>query len=118
MSGAPASSGEPRRGRRSQGAEVNGAFGLTATVSERSPFLSPAEKALLSAYLDGCPETGFPAGKTIVLTADVVNCRISNVYITAKNCDLTFSGSTVVLPPVRHHCRLDALCNDGLADVV
>ena len=77
------------------GVEGNGALALAAMVAAHSPSVSPAEKALLSAYLDGRPKVGFRGPRKIVVKADSVTCRISNVDITAKSCELAFHGRTL-----------------------
>jgi len=77
------------------GAEGNGALALAAMIAAHSPSLSPAEKALLSAYLDGRPKVDFRGRKKIVVRADSVTCRISDVDITAKHCELAFHGRTI-----------------------
>src|SRR5271157_4360534 len=75
----------------------NAAISLAALVGEHSAFLSRAEKTLLDAYLDGRPKAPFPSGKTVVVKADEVTCRISDVDITGKGCRLTFGKRSVSL---------------------
>ena len=75
----------------------NGALALAALIADRSPSLTRAERVLLSAYLDGRPKMDFPRSKKIILRANAVVCRIGNVDITAKNCNLTFGGQTISL---------------------
>ena len=73
----------------------NSALSLAALVGQHAPALTPAEKYLLVAYLDGRPKADFSPGKKIVVKADEVSCRISNVDITAKSCDLKFGARAV-----------------------
>lgn len=70
----------------------NGALALAALVGLQSPHLTGVEKHVLSKYLDGHSGAIFKKGKTIVVKADAVTCRASNVDITTHSCDLTFGG--------------------------
>jgi hypothetical protein len=74
------------------GSSGNGALSLAALVGLQSPLLTGVEKNVLNKYLDGQPGVIFKKGKTIVVKADAVTCRASNVDITAHSCDLTFGG--------------------------
>jgi hypothetical protein len=73
---------------------VNGAaaLALAGVVAPYSPALSPDEKKVVTALLAG--RTSVPHAKKILVTADKVACRTSNVDITARSCELTF-GSTI-----------------------
>ena len=75
----------------------NGALSLAALVGLRSPAQTAVEKYLLLAYLAGRPKADYPQGKKVVVRADEATCRISNVDITAKSCDLKFGASSVPL---------------------
>jgi hypothetical protein len=63
---------------------------LAAIVAERSPLLSSSEKRTIAALAAGT----FPprAGRrgAIVVAADDVKCRASNVDITSRSCTLQF----------------------------
>ena len=73
----------------------NGALSLAALVGLRSPAQTAVEKYLLSAYLAGRPKADYSRGKKVVVRANEATCRISNVDITAKSCDLKFGASSV-----------------------
>jgi hypothetical protein len=73
----------------------NAALSLAALVGQHSPTLTPREKRLLSAYLEGRPKSDYPPGKKVVVRADEATCRISDVDITAKSCDLKFGARAV-----------------------
>ncbi len=84
--------GEPRFRRgpeRQQRAVPGGAHRPVFAEADRN------QKYLLNAYLEGRPKSDYPPGKTIVVRADEVACRISDVDITAKSCDLKFGAQTV-----------------------
>ena len=73
-------------------ASGNSALALAALVSERSPLVAPPEKFLLQQYLSGRADAPHRRGAAIAVVADSVQCRASNVDITAHSCDLTFRG--------------------------
>ena len=75
----------------------SGALSLAALVGQHSPALTAAEKYLLGAYLEGRPKSDFRPGKRVVVRASEAACRISDVDITAKSCDLKFGAHTVSL---------------------
>jgi hypothetical protein len=75
----------------------NGGLALVALVGEHSPALNAAEKYILSAYLDGRPKSDYPPGKKVVVRVDEATCRISDVDITAKSCDLKFGAGIASL---------------------
>jgi len=74
-------------------ASVNGpaALALAGVVAPYSPSLSASEKKAVAAFFAG--KTDVPLSKTISLTADKIVCRISNVDITARSCELTFGNT-------------------------
>jgi hypothetical protein len=68
------------------------AFALAALAAAHSPTLSPAQKKQIAAMFDG---KGKGATKDrIAVAADKVICRVSNVDITARSCELTFGKKT------------------------
>ena len=75
-----------------EAATVSGspALALAAVVAAHSPTLSAAEKKEVAAIFNG-KGSGAYKGK-IVITADKIDCRISNVDITARSCELTFGS--------------------------
>ncbi len=84
-------------------ASGNAALSLAALVAEQSPSVTQAEKVLLRAYLYSALKAHLPAGDTIVVKADAVTCRISNVDIALKDCNLTFDARTVFLKGRQAH---------------
>jgi hypothetical protein len=66
------------------------ALALAAVVAAHSPTLSAAERKEVAAIFNG-KGSGAYKGK-IVITADKIDCRISNVDITARSCELTFGS--------------------------
>jgi hypothetical protein len=74
-------------------ATANGqtALALAGVVALYSPLLTSDERETVSALFVG--QTGGRYAKKISVTADKIVCRISNVDITARSCELTFRGA-------------------------
>jgi hypothetical protein len=70
----------------------NSALALAALVGERSPALDAQEREALGHMLDGNLNFAFPADKKIILKADSLVCRASNVDISAHSCELAFGS--------------------------
>jgi hypothetical protein len=68
------------------------ALALAGVVAPNSPTLPAAEKKEVAAFFNG--DTNSSYAKKIVVTADKIVCRTSNVDIAARSCELTF-GKTV-----------------------
>ena len=73
-------------------ATANGpaALALAGVVALYSPLLTADEREAVSAFFVG--QTGVRYAKKITVTADKIVCRVSNVDITARSCELTFKG--------------------------
>jgi hypothetical protein len=67
----------------------SGAVVLAALVGNQSKTLSPTDRVALTRLLAG-GVTKFPAEQTIMVTADKIDCRASNVDILEHSCTLTF----------------------------
>jgi hypothetical protein len=80
----------------------NGALALAALIAEHSPLLTGAQKSTMARLFNGIL-TPPPPGATIVVKADNVVCRTSNVDITEHSCALTFGPRTVNLKGRRAH---------------
>jgi hypothetical protein len=68
------------------------ALAMAGVVAPYSPTLSAMDKKLVAAFFNGNTSTSYK--NKIVVTADKIVCRTSNVDITARSCELTF-GQTV-----------------------
>ena len=66
------------------------ALALAAVLAPHSPLLSAEEKRMVASLFDGKTRIGFAAKKKLSVIADSVVCRISDVDITARSCNLTF----------------------------
>lgn len=67
------------------------ALALAGVVAPYSP-LPSAQKKAVAAFFAG--NTNVSCTKKIVVTADKIVCRTSNVDISARSCELTFNGKT------------------------
>src|SRR5262245_25821035 len=70
------------------------ALALASLVAAFSP-LDRDEKDVLMRLFGGNSNISFPAGAKIIVKADAVVCRSSNVDITSRSCKLSFSVATV-----------------------
>src|SRR3954464_10704068 len=67
------------------------ALALAGVVALYSPLLTADEREAVSAFFVG--QSGVRYAKKILVTADKIVCRVSNVDITARSCELTFKGA-------------------------
>src|SRR5262245_58882328 len=74
-------------------ATANGpaALALAGVVALYSPLLTADEREAVSAFFVG--QSGVRYAKKISFTADKIVCKVSNVDITARSCELTFKGA-------------------------
>jgi hypothetical protein len=66
------------------------ALALAGVVALYSPLLSGDERETAAALFVG--EKDVPYARKITISADKITCRVSNVDITARSCELTFRG--------------------------
>ncbi|WP_246755628.1 hypothetical protein [Bradyrhizobium sp. CCBAU 53338] len=71
-------------------AKISGstALALAGVIAPLSPILSGAEKKAVAMLF--AANADIPYKKPIVVTADKIVCRTSNVDITIRNCEVTF----------------------------
>lgn len=81
-------------------ASGSSALALAGLVGLHAPNLSAGAKRVLSLMLDGRLSFSFPSGEKILVRADAVTCRSSNVDIAAHDCTLQFGSE-----PRRLHGR-------------
>ena len=98
-------------------ASVSGpaALALAAAVGDRDPELNATQRLALAKLFAGQINFDFPAGQKIVVKADKIVCRVSNVAIADRTCELSF-GSRVVNVAGRGANELyDAIAVAGVA---
>jgi hypothetical protein len=66
------------------------ALALAAVVLQHSPLLSAYERRVVARLFDGNSSFGFTPKKKLSITAESIVCRVSDVDIVARTCDLTF----------------------------
>jgi hypothetical protein len=66
------------------------ALAVAAVVAQYSPLLSAGDKKVIAGLFDGKVKSSYPK-KKLSITADAVMCRISNVAIADRSCEITFS---------------------------
>jgi hypothetical protein len=97
-----------------ESADGNGALALAALVAENSPLLGATDKAVLAKFLNGQTNVAYLAGETILVSADKITCRASNVDITEHSCDPAFGKKTVMLMGRRAHELYTTLAEIGV----
>jgi hypothetical protein len=65
------------------------ALALAAVVARYSPLLNPGERKVIAGLFDGNSRISYPK-KKLSVSADIVTCRISNVAIAERSCDISF----------------------------
>ena len=68
------------------------ALALAAVMAVHSPLLSSYDKRVMARLFGGRRANGFPANQKISVTADSVKCRVSDVDLTERSCELMFKG--------------------------
>jgi hypothetical protein len=67
------------------------AMALGGVVASYSPLLSPSDRNAVAQLFDG-KIIDFPADRKISITSESVNCRMSNVDIISRTCNLAFGA--------------------------
>ena len=62
------------------------ALAVAAVIAPHSPLLSAYEKRTIAGLFNGSAR----AGKKLTVTAESIICRVGNVDITARSCEMTF----------------------------
>ena len=66
------------------------ALAVAAVVAQYSQLLNPGERKVIAGLFDGNGRISYPKRKLSV-SAETVTCRISNVAIAERSCDIVFS---------------------------
>jgi len=66
------------------------ALAVAAVVAQYSPLLSAGDKKVIAGLFDSKVKSSYPK-KKLSVSADSVMCRISNVAIADRSCEITFS---------------------------
>lgn len=65
------------------------ALAVAAVIAQYSPVLNPGERKVIAGLFDGNTRMSYPI-KTLSVGADTVMCRISNVAIADRSCEIAF----------------------------
>ena len=65
------------------------ALAVAAVVARYSALLNPGERKVIAGLFDGNSRISYPK-KKLSVSADIVTCRISNVAIAERSCDIGF----------------------------
>jgi hypothetical protein len=68
------------------------ALALAAVIAQHSPLVRPLDRRIIARLFQGRTAFGFTPNTTISVDADAVVCRVSNVDITSRSCELTFGS--------------------------
>ena len=66
------------------------ALAVAAVIAQYSPILNPGERKVIAGLFDGNSKISYPK-KKLSVGADSATCRISNVAIAERSCDLAFA---------------------------
>ena len=72
------------------------ALALASVVAQHSPLLSADERGAMARLFAGDSQV-VPIKKLLSVTADLVLCRVSNVDITSRHCELSFRTGKLTL---------------------
>ncbi|HXT05951.1 MAG TPA: hypothetical protein VN715_03310 [Roseiarcus sp.] len=73
------------------------ALALAGVVAAHDPALSTADRTVAARLFAADASVSYPAGRSLVVAADKIVCRISDVQITARSCRLSFAAKVVDL---------------------
>jgi hypothetical protein len=65
------------------------ALAVAAVLAQYSPVLNPGERKVIAGLFDGNTRMSYPL-KKLSVDADAVMCRISNIAISERSCEITF----------------------------
>ena len=68
------------------------ALALVAVIAQHSPVVRAFDKRVIARLFRGNTRFGFTPNTKISVDADSVVCRVSNVDITSRSCELTFGA--------------------------
>jgi hypothetical protein len=68
------------------------ALALAAVIAQHSPAVRAFDKRVIARLFRGNTSFGFTPNTKISVDADSVTCRVSNVDITSRRCDLSFGS--------------------------
>lgn len=92
----------------------SGALALAALIAEHSPLLPARDKRVMVDFLAGKSKIRYPKGRKIIVSADAVTCRASDVAIAVHSCALSFGKRRVRLDGRKAHELYATLIENGV----
>jgi hypothetical protein len=93
----------------------NSALALAALVAFHSPLVSAHDKNIMARMFNGNLSFSFPKNRKILVRADAVVCRASDVDITLHSCTLTFGKKTAALKGRKAHELFATVAEAGVS---
>src|SRR5262249_28388785 len=87
---------------------------LASIVAAHSPLLNRLESRAMARLFGGRSDLAFPANRKILVKADAIVCRASNVDITSRSCKLTFGNRSVDLTGRNAHELFATIAEAGV----
>jgi hypothetical protein len=91
------------------------ALALAAVVAQHSPLVRAFDKRVIARLFRGNTNFGFTPNTKISVVADSIACTSSNVDITMRNCDLTFSARNRTWKPSLTGFQANEISSTALA---
>jgi hypothetical protein len=91
------------------------ALALAAIVASHSRMLGVFDRVALTRLFAGRTNFGYPANRKITVSADSIDCKVSNVDITERSCALVFGESNRTLKGREAHELYATLVEAGVA---
>jgi hypothetical protein len=95
-------------------ANGSSALALAALVAPHGRTLGVVDRVALARLFSGRTNFGYPANRKIMVSADAIDCRVSNVDITERSCELTFTTSKRTLKGREAHELYATLVEAGV----
>jgi hypothetical protein len=89
------------------------ALALAAIVASHSRMLGVVDRSVLARLFNGRTNFGYPKNRTITVSANSIDCKVSNVDITDRSCALSFGASNRALKGREAHELYATLVESG-----
>jgi hypothetical protein len=91
------------------------ALALAAIVASHSRMLGVVDRNVLARLFNGRTNFGYPRNRTITVSAESIDCKVSNVDITDRSCALAFNAGNRALKGREGHELYATLVEAGVA---
>jgi hypothetical protein len=90
------------------------ALALAGVVAPHHPHMTATDRRVVARLFAGDEHVRYPAGRSLVVGADKIVCRVSDVEITARSCELTFGKRVVALTGPAANALFATLASAGV----